>query len=170
VLQLWLGHELGSAVEPLLPPLVLAYGLTTIANISGAQLGPLNRLGTGLIIHIIAGLMVVACVFAGWRWHGVIGVAWGFLVSRLLFLLQDFFVINLIHAKGWLSATRLSFIVIQIALGAIFWWVVHITHIGLWPQLILAVLHGTLVAAWLARKDIAAWRSITSKPALQVEA
>ena len=54
LLQLWLGKTLGAATEPLLPPIIVAYCLTSVSNVSGAQLGPLNRVGAGLIIHIFA--------------------------------------------------------------------------------------------------------------------
>ena len=157
LLQLWLGPSLGSVIEPLLPPIIAAYCLTAVSNVSGAQLGPLNRLGAGLIISIFAGVLVALCVYLGWQWGGIVGVAYGFLVSRFAFLAQDLFVIRLIGAKGWLDASRWLHLLVQIAIGVGFWFLVQAAHLPLLVQVWLALLHGGVVAAWLTRKDLAAW-------------
>lgn len=157
ILQLWLGQTLGAATEPLLPPIIVAYCLTSIANISAAQLGPLNRLGAGLIIQIFAGLLVAACVYLGWQWGGVVGVAYGFLISRIAYLVQDLFVIRLIGAKGWLGISRWLHLLFQIAVGLAFWLLVQVAHLPVIVQICLALLHGTGAALWLARKELAGW-------------
>lgn len=166
ILTLWLGVDLGGAVEPILPPIIIAYCITAMANISAAQLAPLNRVGIGLVIHIIAGVLVALCVFLGWRWGGIIGVAYGFLISRVAFIAQDFFVMNMIEARGWLKPARGLHLVLQLAVGAIFWLLLRSTNFSLALQLCLALLHGAAVAVWLLRKDIAILRSSVSGPAI----
>jgi O-antigen/teichoic acid export membrane protein len=156
ILTLWLGTDLGSAVEPILPPIIIAYCITAIANISGAQLGPLNRVGIGLVIHIITGVLVALCVYLGWRWGGLVGVAYGFLISRIAFIAQDFFVISMIKARGWLGFSRWSHMVIQIVLGALLWFLVQLLHLSFGLQVTVALMHGGSVAAWLVRHDLAA--------------
>ncbi|MGH8093195.1 MAG: lipopolysaccharide biosynthesis protein [Chthoniobacterales bacterium] len=165
ILTLWLGTSLGTAVEPILPPIILAYCITAMANVSGAQLGPLNRVGIGLVIHIIAGVLVVLCVYLGWRWDGLLGVAYGFLLSRIAFIAQDFFVMNLIKARGWLKPSRWLHLVLQLSLGAIFWVMLRNAQFSLTLQLCFALLHGAAVAAWLLRNDIAILRSRVSSMA-----
>jgi O-antigen/teichoic acid export membrane protein len=155
ILQLWLGKDLGAATEPLLPPLILAYCLNSIANVSGAQLGPLNRVGTGLVIHIFIGIMVAACVYLGWHWGGIVGVAYGFLVSRIGFIVQDLFVIRLINARGWLEPRHWLHLLIQAVIGGAFWLLLTTANLSLTIQVCLALLHGGIIAAWLARRDLA---------------
>lgn len=159
LLTLWLGPTLGGAIAPILPPLIVAYCVTSIASISGAQLGPLNRVGIGLSIHIVAGLIVVLCVYIGWQWAGLIGVAYGFLISRICFIAQDLFVIRLIRAKGWLKPSRWLHVGLQLFVGGIFWILLCVSQLNLTTQLFLALLHGGAIAVWLLRKDIATLRS-----------
>ena len=102
LLRLWLGNELGATVAPILVPIIVACCLTAIANVSTAQLGSLNRVGTGLVFNILTCILLVAGVFYGWRWYGVVGVAWAFLFSRIVPFAQDLFVIRLVgEADGW---------------------------------------------------------------------
>jgi O-antigen/teichoic acid export membrane protein len=155
VLHLWLGHTLATATVPLLPPLIVAYCLTSLSNVSGAQLGPLDRVGTGLVIHIFAGAMVAICVYFGWLWAGIVGVAYGFLVSRFVLVFQDLFVIRLVGAKGWLDVWRWLHVVVQVAIGFSFWAVARTVALPLVAQAFLALVHGFGVALWLIRKDLA---------------
>ncbi|MBA2434089.1 MAG: oligosaccharide flippase family protein [Chthoniobacterales bacterium] len=166
ILTLWLGADLGSAVEPILPPIIAAYCITAMANISGAQLGPLNRVGIGLVIHIIAGALVALCVYLGWHWGGLLGVAYGFLASRAAFVAQDFFVMKMIQARGWLKPSRWLYLVFQLLLGTVIWFLLRTAHLNLTLQLCLALLHGAAVAAWLLRKDIAILRRRAGGPAI----
>ena len=64
-------------------PIIVGCCLTAISNIAAAQLGPLNRLGTGLIFNTLACVLLIGGVYIGWNWNGVIGVAWFFLISRV---------------------------------------------------------------------------------------
>ncbi len=158
LLRLWLGTELGEATEALLPPLVVAYCLTSLANVSGAQLGPLDRVGAGLLIHILAGVLVALCVYLGWRWAGIVGVAWGFLISRVALLGQDLFVARLVGAKGWFHFSRWLHLLVQVAIGVAFWFAVRATEAPFLVQIGAALLHGGAVALWLARKDLVSRR------------
>ncbi|MEO8352975.1 MAG: oligosaccharide flippase family protein [Chthoniobacteraceae bacterium] len=155
LLTVWLGADLAAAVEPILAPIVVAYCITSMANISGAQLGPLNRVGIGLVIHSIAGVLVALCVYLGWRWAGLVGVAYGFLISRVAFIAQDFFVMKLIGARGWLAFARWSHLGVQIILGVAFWLIMRSLQASLLTQALLALVHGSAVAAWLLRRDLA---------------
>jgi O-antigen/teichoic acid export membrane protein len=154
ILTVWLGPTLGAAVEPILPPIIVAYCITAMANISAAQLGPLNRVGMGLLIHLAAGFLVAGCVYLGWRWGGIIGVAYGFLVSRIAFLFQDLFVSTTIGARGWVSPERWSRLALQVAIGVLLWFSAQSMHLSLSTQVLLAIVHGGAGAAWLVRHDL----------------
>jgi O-antigen/teichoic acid export membrane protein len=163
ILQVWLGPQLGAMVDPLLPPIIVAYCFTAISNISGAQLGPLNRVGTGLIIHVIAGLVVIVCVYLGWKWATVIGVAYGYLVSRIVLVAQDFYVMRLTHGVGWLSVQRWLHLIAQVFLGAVFVIAVQVFRPSVILQLLLSLMHGAGVALWLLRKDVPFWLGMIAK-------
>ena len=154
LLRLWLGEDLGMKVAPLFTPIVTGFCITAVASISGAQLGPLNRMGTALGFNIAAGLLTVAGVCFGWRVAGVTGVAYGFLFSRIAFIAQDVFIIRLIKAGGWFSARTWKGIAGQAVAGAFF----GLAYLGFSRNsfwlLIPAALHGGLVAAWLLRQPL----------------
>jgi len=154
LLRLWLGDKLGASVSPILMPLIIGCSLTAISNISTAQLGSLNRVGTGLIFNVLTGILLVAGVFWGWHWNGVVGVAWAFLLSRVVLIAQDLFVIRLVNAGGWLAAGTWKHLSLQILIGVAF-----SSTALLWPrsslwQLVPAFLHGAIVSAWLLRHPV----------------
>jgi O-antigen/teichoic acid export membrane protein len=157
LLHVWLGQELALKVAPLLPPLFIASCLTAIANVSGAQLGPLNRIGTLVVFVVVAGLLAVAGVYIGWHFAGAIGVAYGFLCSRIAFIAQDLFVIRLVKAGGWLSVRTWKCVAAQGLVGGGFAlsYLVFPSH-SLWLTA-PAVLHGGMVAAWLLRRPLRKW-------------
>lgn len=76
LLRIWLGADRGMQVSPFFTPVVVAFCLTAISNISAAQLGALNRVGTSLGFSVAAGLLTAAGVYIGWRMAGVTGVAY----------------------------------------------------------------------------------------------
>jgi O-antigen/teichoic acid export membrane protein len=154
LLRLWLGQHVGASISQIFVPIIVGCCLTSISNISGAQLGPLNRVGTGLIFTILTGAFLVAGVFAGWYWNGIIGVAWGFLVSRIIGVTQDLYVIRLVKAGGWLATSTWRQLGLQLAIGLLF-----SVFIFIWPreslsQLIPACLHGGAVTAFLLHQPI----------------
>jgi O-antigen/teichoic acid export membrane protein len=154
LLRLWLGNELGSTVAPLFVPIIVGSCLTAIANVSTAQLGSLNRVGTGLVFNILTGFLLVAGIYWGWHWNGVVGVAWAFLFIRVVPVAQDLFVIRLVKAGGWLAARTWKHLGLQILTGLVF-----SSTTLLWPrssfwQLIPAFLHGAIVSAWLLRHPV----------------
>ena len=154
LLRLWLGENLGVAVAPILVPIIIGCCLTGVSNISTAQLGSLNRVGTSLIFSILTGALLVVGVIAGWRWNGVVGVAWAFLLSRAVLIVQDLSVIRLIGAGGWLAASTWKHLAVQVAIGLAFF-----STIFLWPrnslwQLIPALLHGGLISALLLYQPV----------------
>jgi O-antigen/teichoic acid export membrane protein len=151
LLRVWLGEQLGERVAPLFSPIVIGCCLTAISNISTAQLGSLNRVGTGLFFNTAAGIALIIGVFVGWRWNGVAGVAWAFLASRAVLVAQDLFVIRLTNAGGWLASRTWKILAIQVVTGLGFssaWLLRPIT--SRW-QIVPASLHALVVTGWLLR-------------------
>ncbi len=161
LLHLWLGPELSVHLFPIISPIIVGCCLAAISTISSAQLGSLNRLGAGLVFHIATSLLLVAGVFVGWHWYGVIGVAWGFLLSRIALVVQDLFVIRLVGACGWLAASTWRHFTMQAAVG-----LALLSTSLIWPrtsfwQLLPAVLHGAVMSAWILRHPIrTVWRKM----------
>lgn len=151
LLRLWLGEEMGMKVTPLLTPLVIACCISAIANISGAQLGSLNRLGTAIGFSMTAGVLAMAGVWIGWHVAGVMGAAYGFLFSRIAFLAQDLFTIHLLKAGGWLDVHTWLKVGAQGLVGAVFALSYLLFERDAYWLLISAALHGGLVATWLLR-------------------
>ena len=154
VLHLWLGGDLASRVAPLFTPMIVGFCLTALASISGAQLGPLDRMGTLLGFNIAVGLLTAIGVYVGWRLGGVVGVAYGFLASRTVFLAQDIYVIRLVKATGWFNRRIWLAVVVQGLIGGVFallYLVVPANSIWL---LVPAVLHAGLVGTWLLRHPL----------------
>jgi hypothetical protein len=100
------GVRLSAAqVAPLFAPIIIAFCLTGISTVSSAQLGPLNRMGMALGFKLVAGLLLVAGVYVRWHLGGMVGVVYGFLCSRIVYLAQDLYVIRLVKARAsWLPA------------------------------------------------------------------
>ncbi|HYR23444.1 MAG TPA: oligosaccharide flippase family protein [Chthoniobacterales bacterium] len=154
LLRLWLGSDLGLKIAPLFPPIIIGYCLSAISNISGAQLGPLNRVGTGLLFNVLTCIFLVAGVYVGWQWMGVIGVAWAFLFSRVTLIAQDLFVIKLLNAGGWLAGRTWKHLCLQIAIGLAFASTIFfLPRLSLW-QLIPACLHGCIIAVWVLHDPV----------------
>ena len=161
----WLVHTMGvtegtfAAVQvgPLMIPLVFACCFSALANISGAQLQSLNRLGTNIIFNTAAGLLAIVGVWMGWHLSGIQGAAWGFFASRLPLVAQDLFTARFIGASGWLSRKTIAMLAGQglvAAALATFYFVLPPT--STW-MLVPAALHGGLVAAWLLRQPLSRW-------------
>jgi len=162
LLRVWLVHTMGSdlwhdtavRVAPLLVPLIGACCFTAMANISGAQLASLNRMGTVIGFSVVAGLLAIAGVWVGWNAAGVVGAAYGFLFSRIGLLAQDLFAIHLMKAGGWLDVHTWLKMGAQGFVGAMFAFsYLAFKHDSYW-LLIPATLHGGLVAAWILRRPL----------------
>lgn len=151
LLRLWLGQDLGAQIAPLFPPLVLAYCITAMGGISSVQLAPMNQVGVGLCFNIATGLLTAAGVWFGWRMGGLEGAVYGFLASRVVFILQDLYVIRLVNARGWLASQVWRQIAAQGLVGALFSTAYLFAAKDSYWLLILAALHGSCVAAWLLR-------------------
>ncbi|MBI3850077.1 MAG: oligosaccharide flippase family protein [Verrucomicrobia bacterium] len=150
-LRLWLGEARALQVAPMFTPIIIAFCLTGIATISAAQLGPLNRMGMAFGFKLAAGLLLMAGVYVGWHLGGMVGVVYGFLCSRVVFLAQDLYVIRLVKAGGWLAVRTWLTVAGQCLVGAGFALVyLVLPQNSLWV-LPFAVLHGVLVAVWLLR-------------------
>ena len=149
-----LGQQTALAVGPLLIPLVVACCFTSIANISGSQLASLNRMGTAVSFSIAAGLLVIAGVLIGWRIAGVVGVAYGYLFSRVALVAQDLYTIHLIKAGGWLDVRTWRKIAAQGLAAALFGLTYLILPKFSYWLLVPAALHAGLVAVWLLRQPL----------------
>ena len=154
LLRLWLGEKLGAMILPLFVPIIIGCCLTAISNISTAQLGPLNRVGTGLMFQILLCILLVGGVYWGWQWYGVIGVAWAFLFSRVILIAQDLFVIRLVNAGGWFSARTWKHLGMQVAVGCGFFSTAWLWSRSSFWQLIPACLHAGIVATWIVRHPL----------------
>ena len=154
LLRLWLGPELAASVSPIFVPVIAASCLTAISSISAAQMGPLNRVGTNLFFTILTGLLLIAGVYFGWRWYGLTGVAFGFLISRAGFLAQDFFLIRLVSAGGWLAGATWTTVATQVAIALAFGLIfLVLPRDSLWT-IIPSLVHGLSVGVWLLRRPL----------------
>ena len=146
--------QTGAHVAPLLPPLLIAYAITGISLISSAQLGALNRLGTQAIFHLSSGLVTIPAVYVGWRFGGPIGMAYGYALSRLPLVLQDFYLLRMIGAGGWLESATWLDISSQVAIGILFLLLRNAVALSTGWAILLPVLHGGLVSLWLIRQNV----------------
>lgn len=163
--HVWLVHTMGTEkglaaavlVGPLLVPLVLAACIGAQINIANAQLSSLNRMEISIIYGAAAGFSALFAVWAGWRWAGVEGAAWGFLASRIFLVVQDIHTARLIQAGGWLSWATARMIFGQASLAAV-WSLVYFVFPATSPwMLIPAALHGGMAACWLLRGPLGRW-------------
>jgi hypothetical protein len=159
-------------VAPLFTPIIIACSLNAIAGISNSQLCSLNRVGTSLGFMIAAGVLAVVGVYIGWQFAGVVGVAYGYLGSRVALLVQDLYVIRLVNARGWLSGrTWLSIGIQNLIAGGFALTYLAFPRDSFW-LLVPSALHGGLMAAWLLRQPFrhiaggfAGWRRVRTTPA-----
>lgn len=154
IAQLWLGTIAGARVAPFLPPLVFAYSLTAISIISSTQLGALNRVGTQAIFALLSGLVTIPCVYLGYHWDGIQGLAWGFLASRCILVTQDIYLLRLVGGRGWLSLQTWLHILAQAGVGGLFLAIRVWTHASLPMCICLAALHAAFVGVWILRKPL----------------
>jgi len=96
ITDVWLGSKYGPAVADAFPWIVTGLCINAMANVSTAQLGSLNRVGTSLITQTIVSLSSAIGVFLGWHLGGLAGSAVGFGTARLVWIIQDWFVRSLI--------------------------------------------------------------------------
>jgi O-antigen/teichoic acid export membrane protein len=92
VTDVWLGDQYGEPVAQVFPWVVAGLCINAMANISGAQLGGIDRVGTGLVISVMANVASAAGVVIGWYLQGITGAAQGFFAARCLWILQDYLV------------------------------------------------------------------------------
>jgi O-antigen/teichoic acid export membrane protein len=149
-----LGQEMARATGPLLIPLMAACCFTALANVSSSQLTSMNRLGTTVLFSIAGGLLATAAVWIGWHRAGMLGGAYGYLLSRIACVAQDLYAIRLIKAGGWLAAGTWRKMagqgLVTFLFGTVF---LFFRNDSTW-LLIPAAIHGCLVAAWLLRAPL----------------
>jgi O-antigen/teichoic acid export membrane protein len=166
VLNLWWGRTtppgqtetVAHMLAPIFPILVFAFSLSAIACVSASQLGPLNRVGTEVVFVVVSGVMTAACVLIGWRANGLVGVAYGLLVSRVIVVIEDIYVARIVGAKGWFSLKSWRRILLQVALALVFLAIRPNIASSLWASIGLACLHGGLIGSWLAFPYYKRWK------------
>lgn len=89
VLEFWLGEERGGLVQTSFAWVVAGFCITSLSNISAAQLGSFNKVGTSLLFSVATNLASAVLVCAGWYLSGLHGAAIGFFLARTILLLQD---------------------------------------------------------------------------------
>lgn len=87
----WL-KENALLVAQAFPWIVAGCCLSALSNISGAQLGPMNRVGIGLFFSLFSSGLSAILVIGGWFAFGVGGAAGGFCLARISLAFQDAFV------------------------------------------------------------------------------
>jgi O-antigen/teichoic acid export membrane protein len=164
-IHFWLEHTMGAkdgaaaavVVGPLLVALVIAACFGAIFNISTAQLAALNRMGATLAFSAAAGMFAIFGVYEGWHLGGVQGAAWGFVLSRFPYVLQDIYTARVIGARGWLDWKVLGSTAAQGLVAAVF----ALSYLVFEPTspwlLIPGLIHGGVVAAWLLRQPLSRW-------------
>lgn len=88
LLELWLGANAAS-VELSFSWIVAGCCIAALGNLSSAQLGPIDRVGIGLVFSIAVSIFSAGFVAGGWWFGGLTGAATGFFAARLVLVLQD---------------------------------------------------------------------------------
>jgi len=146
VTELWLGAKYGASVGEAFPWVVAALSINAIANISGAQLGGLNRVGTGLVLQIISALASAGGVVAGWHFDGLRGASVGFFLSRLVWIIQDYVVRKAVGISAFEYLKILRILMRQTALVFALWIISRLFFDKVWTLTICAGLCGATAA------------------------
>jgi len=120
-ITVWLDPKNAPAVIETFPWIVVAISLNSVANISGAQLGGLDRVGLGLFIQSVSSILSLAGVIIGWMLAGIHGAAIGFCLARLIWIAQDFFVRRIIEIPFAEYALLLRILIRQLTIVGLFW-------------------------------------------------
>jgi O-antigen/teichoic acid export membrane protein len=157
-LRLWLdyisGKNIAAQAAPLFTPIMVAFCFAALASVSGAQLGPLDRAGARLVFITAGGLLTGLGVWLGWRAAGMVGVAYGVLASRVVWVVQDFYVMRLAKARGWLSGQLWLSALGQGLVGGILALTYLFVPADSFWLLVPAGLHAVIVGGWLLRHPI----------------
>lgn len=98
-----------------------------MANISTAQLGSLNRVGTSLVFQIIIAIASTVAVYIGWQLNGLLGSAIGFCTVRVIYFAQDGLVRHWVSIPFSEYVRVIPIIIRQVAAVGLVW--------TLWQQL-----------------------------------
>lgn len=164
VTALWLGDKYGPSVGIAFPWVVAALCVNAIANISGAQLGGLDRVGTGLCFQIASSLLAVFGVVFGWHQAGLQGAAIGFFLSRLVWLPQDALVRHWVGLPLREYLDPLLTLLRQTALLLPLWWAARWMDLPLTAQVTVAVTSAVLGAVMEWRLALRPARDQTAPP------
>jgi len=146
VTQLWLGAKHGSSVNQTFPWIVSALCLNAIANLSGAQLGGLDRVGTGLFIQTAASALSIVGTVGGWYLGGITGAAIGFLAARTTWMVQDGLVRQWVGIPTVEYLNILPILIRQVTVVGAIWMTFHLLADNVATQSIGAIVSGVLAA------------------------
>ena len=137
-------------VSQAFPWIVAGCCLGALASVSGAQLGPMNRVGTGLFFSLLTSIFSVIFVVCGWLMLGLAGAAAGFCLSRFILVFQDIFVRH--EAGFWYDRQDMRLLMTQV----VFFVFCASLHFGVQRAMasipvsvVVAILSGTACAAYL---------------------
>jgi O-antigen/teichoic acid export membrane protein len=148
--RIWLGHDAGAAIAPLLVPVIGASCFAAIANVSSSQLAATGRQGIATAFTVAAGAGSAIGVVAGWKLGGLPGSAWGYFLGRIVMLGQDVYLGRVFGAKAWLAkGTWLQFSA-QLALSAFFYLLALSVGSETGVRLCLGMLHAAVAALFIA--------------------
>ena len=97
LLRLWLGAD-ANTVGQAFSWIVAGCCVAALGNLSGAQLGPIDRVGMGLGFSLAVSSLSALFVAFGWITGGLTGASAGFFAARLVLFVQDAVVRKLVGA------------------------------------------------------------------------
>lgn len=149
LVSFWL-KENADLVAQTFPWIIAGCCLSALANISGAQLGPMNRVGIGLFFSLLTAGLSALLVVCGWLVFGLGGAAVGFCLSRLILVFQDAFVRR--EAGFGYNRQDLRLLLVQVAffmVCASLYYVAQITSLSTPVTVTVAFLSGVACAAYI---------------------
>ena len=161
LLTLWIGHQHATELMPVFYPITLAFLISALVLVSGAQMPALDwlNLWTGLLV--LQAVMSAACVVAGWHFFGFRGLGYGLLAGRVVSLFQDKLTAHRLGAKGVWSWWGAREVALQAGVAGVFVLAKHYAGTWLPAQLFLLAIHGAYlpiayfsIIRWKARRAI----------------
>jgi O-antigen/teichoic acid export membrane protein len=100
LLVVWLGADLASHVQPVFIPVVLGCCINAFANLSRVALTSIDRQGMLMKSTVLSGVAMAICCYSGYKMYGIVGAGYGFLASKLPYIIMDYITVKLLGARG----------------------------------------------------------------------
>jgi O-antigen/teichoic acid export membrane protein len=139
-MKLWLGNDLATHISPTFPIFIVGFFMMAVSGLSTTQLGAIDRAGKVLAFMLANICVSIVLAYVGWTYYGLYGVALGFLFSRFVFIAQDFYLYNIIGAKGWASWMNLPVPLASLLLGCLFTYALTVNNSD-YLRLIFMLMH-----------------------------